>query len=68
MAQAILALLLGARTLLRAPGIATSSKKRNKKLLGGGGLFSEVGNGTDLQGLEDDGLLDNILKRMGLSC
>ena len=24
---------------------------------------SEVGNGTDLQGLEDDGLLENILMR-----
>eukprot|EP00913_Durusdinium_trenchii_P008056 g7555.t1 len=28
-----------------------------------------VGNGTDLQGLEDDGLLDNILKRQAcMSC
>ena len=30
-------------------------------------MIAKVGNGTDLQGLEDDGLLDNILKRVLLS-
>ena len=31
------------------------------------GRFAQVGNATDLQGLEDDGLLDNILMRSVLS-